>query len=70
MASTHRFEARINEELYKQIDSYTRSSGESKGDVFRRAMKLYLRAHQGDNDILLRDKKDSENIVKIELINT
>ena len=61
---THRFEGRMDDKMFKALDQYVDESKESKGEVFRKAISLYLRAKKEDNEIFLRNK-DTQKVVEI-----
>ena len=61
---THRFEGRMDDTMFEALDQYVDKSGESKGEVFRKAISLYLRAKKEDNEIFLRNK-NTQKVVEI-----
>lgn len=56
----------MEDDMYKALSAYTKASGESKGEAFRKAMSLYLRVKRDKNtEIIIRDKTDKSKIVEL-----
>ncbi len=62
---THRFEGRMDDDMFEALNSHVEKSEETKGEVFRKAMSLYLRAKREDSYIVLRNKNDPSKIVEL-----
>lgn len=63
---THRFEGRMDDDLLKALDAHVEKSGETRGEVFRKAMSLYIRAKRDKNtEVIIRDKTDRNKIVEL-----
>ena len=51
------FEGEMSDELYNALELHRKNTGEDFGEVFRKAMSLYLRVkREENNEVIIRNK--------------